>query len=100
MDNMHEYLEKRGVTDSQMEEARRRTRAVIDAYGLREARKACGLTQVQLARAMGVSQNRVSRMENGDLAAMSLDSISRYVEAVGGSLSLTAELPTGNIRLA
>ena len=83
-----------------MEEARRRTQAMIDAYNLREARKACKMTQVELARRMGVSQNRVSRMENGDITAMSFDTIRRYIEAVGGSVSLVATLPTGTVRLA
>ena len=33
---------------------------------------------------MGVSQNRISRMENGDLGSMSLDTLRRYVEALAG----------------
>lgn len=48
---------------------------------------------------MGVSQNRISRMENGDLDAMSVSSIRRYIEAVGGKLTMTAVLPTGTVRL-
>jgi len=100
MSDLKAYLDKRGVSDEQMDEARQRTRAAIDAYNLREARKACGMTQVQLARAMGVSQNRVSRMENGDIGSMSVDSVRRYVEAVGGTVTLTANLPSGSIRLA
>ena len=73
---------------------------ILDAYNLREARKASNMTQVELAREMGVSQNRISRMENGDIGAMSLDVIRRYIEAVGGSIALVAELPTGDVRLA
>ena len=93
------YLEKRGITEEQREHARQRTQAAIDAYNLREARKASRMTQVQLAQVMGVSQNRVSRMESGDLGSMSLDSIRRYIEAVGGHLSLVADLPTGRVSL-
>lgn len=94
-----EYARERGVTEEQLRTARERTRNVIDAYNLREARKASCMTQVQLAKAMGVSQNRVSRMENGDLGSMSLDSIRRYVESIGGKLVLSAELPFGEVRL-
>ena len=94
------YLDKRGIGDAQMEQARQRTREYIDAYNLREARKSARLTQVQLAQAMGVSQNRVSRMENGDLSTMSIDSVRRYVEALGGAIELVAKLPNGDIRLA
>ena len=57
------------------------------------------MTQVQLAEAMGVSQNRVSRMENGDMAAMSLDTIRRYIGALDGKVSLVADLPTGKVTL-
>ena len=100
MADLNAYLEKRGISDSQMDAARARTRAVVDAYNLREARKACNMTQVQLADAMGVSQNRVSRMENGEIGSMSLDTVRRYVEALGGEVTLIATLPTGTVSLA
>lgn len=100
MSDLNAYLEKRGIDDAQMERAREHTQAVIDAYNLREARKAANMTQVQMAQVMGVSQNRVSRMENGDMGAMSLNSLRRYVEALGGSLTLVADLPTGKVSLA
>lgn len=99
MADLNSYLRKRGITDQQMDEARERTQAAIDSYNLREARKACAMTQVQLAKAMGVSQNRVSRMENGDVGVMSVDVIRRYVEALGGHLRIEADLPTGHVVL-
>lgn len=99
MADLNAYLEKRGITDEQMQVARRRTREHIDACVLRQARQACEMTQVELAGTMGVSQNRVSRMENGDLAAMTLDTIRRYVEALGGTVSLVANLPSGKVTL-
>lgn len=99
MSELSKYLDKRGITEEQMEEARKRTRSYIEADALRLARTESGMTQVQLAQTMGVSQNRVSRMENGDMSAMSLDTIRRYVEALGGKLSLIADLPSGKITL-
>lgn len=99
MSKLETYLDKRGITDEQMNAARHATQATIDAYKLREARKASHMTQVELAKAMGVSQNRISRMENGDIRSMSLDTISRYIEAVGGTVSLIADLPTGQVSL-
>lgn len=99
MADLRAYLDKRGVTEQQMEEARSATQAAIDSYNLREARKASNLTQVELARMMGVSQNRVSRMENGDIGAMSLDTLRKYVEALGGNLVLVANLPSGKVSL-
>lgn len=100
MADLNAYLKKRGVTEAQMDEARQLTAAAVDAYNLREARKAGGMTQVELAEAMGVSQNRVSRMESGDMQAMSLGAVRRYVEALGGTLTLVADLPTGRVSLA
>ena len=99
MSNLKAYLDKRGITESQMEKARSLTQAKIDSYNLKEARRANHMTQVELAKAMGVSQNRVSRMENGDIGAMSLDTIKRYIEAVGGKVILIADLPTGKVSL-
>ena len=94
MANLDAYLERRGVSEEQMREARRHTREHIEAYALREARLARGETQIELAARMGVSQNLISRMENGDLASMSVDTIRRYVEALGGNLSIVADVPS------
>ena len=97
MAELNAYLKKRGTTASEMEEARTETQAYIDAYNLREARRASNMTQVQVAQAIGVSQNRISRMENGDMGAMSIDSL---IAALGGNLSLVAELPCVKVKLA
>ena len=99
MADLNKYLEKRGITDDQMNKARSETQAVIDAFNLKEARKVSNMTQVEVARLIGVSQNRVSRMENGDMNAMSIDSLRRYVAALGGNLTLVADLPSGRVTL-
>ena len=99
MSDLNAYLEKRGIGSELMNEARAETQAAIDSYNLRQARMASEMTQVELAKSMGVSQNRISRMENGDLGSMSLDTLRRYVEALGGSLTLVAELPSGTVLL-
>ena len=99
MTDLNAYLVRRGIGEDQMERARQATREHVDAYALRQARLEGGMTQMELAEAMGVSQNRVSRMERGDLSVMSLDTIRRYVEALGGTISLVADLPTGKLTL-
>ena len=99
MANLNNYLHKRGISDEKMNRARQETQAIIDAYNLKEARKISNMTQVQVAREIGVSQNRVSRMENGDMNAMSIDSLRRYVTALGGELTLVADLPSGKVTL-
>jgi transcriptional regulator with XRE-family HTH domain len=58
---------------------------------LRELRKARKLTQVRLAKALGVSQDSVSRLEKrSDLL---LSTLRKAVQAMGGNLSLVAEFP-------
>ena len=99
MANLNNYLHKRGISDVKMNRARQETQAIIDAYNLKEARKISNMTQVQVAREIGASQNRVSRMENGDMNAMSIDSLRRYVTALGGELTLVADLPSGKVTL-
>jgi predicted XRE-type DNA-binding protein len=49
------------------------------------------LTQAEVARVMGVSQARVSRMEHGDIERMQVESIAAYVAAIGGHLRLVAD---------
>src|SRR5436305_14516331 len=56
--------------------------------GLRTARK---LTQVRMARTLGITQDSVSRLEKrSDLL---LSTLRKTVEAMGGNLSLVAEFP-------
>ncbi|MBS6940358.1 MAG: XRE family transcriptional regulator [Slackia piriformis] len=100
MADFQAYLDKRGIGEEQMRDARAKTALKCEAYALRQARKAAGMTQTEIARIMGVSQNRVSKMENGDIAVMSIESVRRYIEAIGGTVSLVADLPTGRLELA
>ena len=58
---------------------------------LRELRHARRLTQVRMARTLGITQDGVSRIEKrSDLL---LSTLRKAVEAMGGSLSLVAEFP-------
>ena len=58
---------------------------------LRELRKARQLTQVNVARKLGISQDGVSRLEQrSDLL---LSTLRKTVEAMGGNLSLIAKFP-------
>jgi len=65
---------------------------------LAEVRKARHLTQVQLAKALGISQGEVSRIEHqADLFVSTLRS---YLDAAGGDLVLVARFPgTGDVEV-
>jgi DNA-binding XRE family transcriptional regulator len=66
------------------------TRAAARARGrqLAEIRQAAGYRQVEIAAAMGISQARISKIENGEIAA--IDVIAAYIAAVGGTVEFTA----------
>ena len=53
-----------------------------------EARQKAGLTQVELAKRLGVSQAQVARMEKRGYDAYTLNSLRRYVQALGEEFSL------------
>lgn len=69
-----DIMRERGITEKDMAKAREDTQAYIEAYNLRSARKQQHMTQTQVADAMGVSQNRVSQIETGDVDAMTVSS--------------------------
>ena len=62
-------------------------------------RKSLGITQVQLAKKMGVSQIRISQIENGKLESFELGTLIRYVEALGGTLNMSVELAGKRLEL-
>jgi transcriptional regulator with XRE-family HTH domain len=72
----------------------------VRAYRLRELREASDLTQVELAERLHVSQNRVSRIEHGDIDRAQVDTLRKYVEAVGGRLRVEVELGDERIQIA
>lgn len=68
-------------------------------YRLRLVRKRLDITQVELAKRMGVSQIRISQIENGKLESFELGTLIRYVEALGGKLSMSVELEEKHLEL-
>ncbi len=67
--------------------------AEIIAYNLGEMRRAREITQVELAKSLGLGQPSVSRVENADDVLIS--TLQDYVEAMGGHLVLYAEFEDG-----
>ncbi|MBI1758541.1 MAG: helix-turn-helix transcriptional regulator [Actinobacteria bacterium] len=67
-----------------------RREAYVRGHQLAEIRKAAGLTQAQVAEALGVSQARISKIEHGEISG--IDIVRTYVAALGGSLDVVATL--------
>lgn len=90
MTTLDEFLEKHPVDPVAVAKYVRIFLAQVNAYRLREVREEQSKTQKELAESLGVSQRRVSEIENGELERIKLDTLRRYVEALGGSLYVQA----------
>lgn len=84
---------RRDVPPEAAARARRNREQAVAAYELARLRRNQHRTQADVAAAMDVSQHRVSRIENGDLDRARLDTIRRYVGALGGTVRVVAEFP-------
>jgi predicted transcriptional regulator len=98
--SLEDVLAQRDVDRATVEEHKARMLHEVRAYRLRELREAHGLTQVELARTLDVTQNRVSRLERGDIERTQIDTLRRYVEAVGGALHIEVEIGDRRIQIA
>lgn len=58
---------------------------------LKDLRQAVEKTQVDLAQALGVGQDSISRLEQR--SDMLLSTLRRYIEGMGGTLELVAQFP-------
>jgi hypothetical protein len=72
----------------------RTNQLIAEEMTRQQLRRARRRTQVSLARSMGITQDAVSRLEKR--TDMLLSTLSHYVEAMGGRLSLVAEFPDSN----
>jgi len=89
--NIRDVLRERPIDRSSVDSFKKAMANEVRAYRLREIREALSLTQVEMASRLHVSQNRVSRIEHGDLERTQVDTLRRYVEALGGNLHLEVE---------
>src|SRR5213593_2345926 len=71
--------------------AARAAQLIAEEMTLQELRRARKLTQVRMARQLGIGQDGVSKLEKR--ADLMISTLRKTVEAMGGSLSLVAEFP-------
>ena len=65
---------------------------------LSELRRLAGITQVSLAKSIGIKQPTLSQLESkGD---MQISTLRRIVKALGGDLEIIASLPTERVALS
>ena len=96
MANDYKKLRER-MSAEQLAQAEIRTQEIIAEMLLAEIRKQVGLTQDDLAEAMGIKQPSLSKLESQD--DMQISTLRRLIAALGGELELIAHLPGGDIRI-
>ena len=88
--NVNDKIRKLSSAQRKKVEARA-AQLIAEEMTLRELRHARKLTQVRIAKTLGITQDSVSRLEKrSDLL---LSTLRKTVEAMGGNLSLIAEFP-------
>lgn len=88
--NVNEKIKKLSAAQRRKIE-RRVAELIAEEMSLRELRKARKLTQVRMAKTLGITQDSVSRLEKrSDLL---LSTLRKTVKAMGGSLLLVAKFP-------
>jgi transcriptional regulator with XRE-family HTH domain len=88
--NVNEKIRRLSTAQRRKVESRA-AELIAEEMSLRELRKARKLTQVRMAKTLGITQDSVSRLEKrSDLL---LSTLRKTVKAMGGSLSLVAKFP-------
>ena len=78
--------------------ARDRREAYARGHQLAEMRTAAGVTQAELAKTLGVSQARVSKIEHGENSGIEV--VRAYIRALGGHVDVIASIGDRTWRLA
>jgi len=94
----HKYEQLRSrMSPGQRARSEMRAKEMMTEMLLAEIRKEVGLTQEDLASAMGIKQPSLSKLESQE--DMQISTLQRLVHALGGELELVAHMPGGDIRI-
>jgi DNA-binding XRE family transcriptional regulator len=88
--NVNEIINQLSPARRKKVEARA-AQLIAEEMTLQELRRARKLTQVRMAKKLGIGQDGVSKLEQR--ADLMISTLRKTVEAMGGSLSLIAEFP-------
>ena len=88
-ENFNVLLE--GLSKDRRQKIEDRVDAAMIEMALRDLRKERSLTQLQVARELGLNQSALSKMEHQK--DMNVSTLKRIVQAMGGQLKLVAQFP-------
>lgn len=89
---LDDLIDEFGVDRVEIAKGARELATMANAYKLRELREAAGLTQVEMAKLMGVSQNRVSRIERGLLSKTEIGTLEKYCGVFQGVILMQVKI--------
>jgi transcriptional regulator with XRE-family HTH domain len=90
-------LVARTTTPAIRSRAELRTRQLLAQMLLKEVRQLAGKSQTELARALGVKQPSLSKLEQQE--DMQVSTLKKIVEALGGNVRIIAEFPNGGVEI-
>jgi DNA-binding XRE family transcriptional regulator len=85
----------KGFTPARRARAAAKAAALQEEMTLEEMRKARGLSQEEIAATLEVGQPAVAKLEKR--SDMHVSNLRRYVEALGGTLEITARFPDASV---
>ena len=90
-------LVKRTTSKRTRSRAASRTQELLTEMLLSETRQSVGLSQSEVAQALGIKQPSLSKLEKQ--SDMQISTLDRIVKALGGELEVVAKFPSGTVRL-
>ncbi len=87
----------KGFTPERRARVAAKAAALREVMTLEELRKARSLSQEEMATTLDVGQPAVAKLEKR--ADMHVSNLRRYIEALGGTLEITARFPDANVVL-
>jgi transcriptional regulator with XRE-family HTH domain len=87
-----------GLPEDERQAIEDRADALVMAHNLRELRVLAGQTQEQVSAKSGIRQTNVSRLEKR--ADMKLSTLREYVESLGGTLKIVADVAGKKVDLS
>ncbi len=88
---------KKKMKPESLNKAGIKAREMMAEMLLAEIRKEAGFTQEDIARALGIKQPSLSKLESQE--DMQIGTLGRLIQALGGQLELIAHMPGGDIKI-
>ncbi|KHL05149.1 helix-turn-helix domain-containing protein [Sinomonas humi] len=98
--SLEQIWAKREPNRDAVNEHKKRMLEETRAHRLRELREDQAMTQVALAERLHITQASISKFERGDLDSARIDTLRKYIDAIGGKLLVEVELGNERIQIA